>query len=187
MARENANYTAMNGAKLEYSSSQSGSYTQIYGLKTIPDIGGTPNTIDTTDLDNTEYETNIMGLKPAQQYDFEFTGWAPETSSVTQNITYTAQFDALLARYKIMYNLNGGTTSSDTTPKYSSSITSDLFFFDVTKEGDNFRGWAYKGEAVFDEKGNQLITPTLEERMSITSGVVVQCTTLETDLVLRRE
>ena len=62
MAREGAHYTALNGAKLEYSSSKTGTFTQIYGLKTIPEIGGEPNTIDTTDLDNTEYETSIMGL-----------------------------------------------------------------------------------------------------------------------------
>lgn len=90
MARENASYTAMNGAKLEYASSQTGSYTQIYGLKTIPDIGGTPNTIDTTDLDNTEYETNIMGLKPAQQYDFEFN---LETPTATANIKIASDLE----------------------------------------------------------------------------------------------
>lgn len=66
------NYHAYNGSKLEYASSESGTYSRIYGLKTIPDIGGEPNTIDTTDLDNTEYETNMYGLKPAQAYTFEF-------------------------------------------------------------------------------------------------------------------
>ena len=66
------NYHAYNGSKIEYSSTENGSYTRIYGLKNIPDIGGEPNTIDTTDLDNTEYETNMYGLKPAQAYTFEF-------------------------------------------------------------------------------------------------------------------
>lgn len=66
------NYHAYNGTKLEYSTSSTGSYTRIYGLKTIPDIGGEPNRIDTTDLDNTEYETNMYGLKPAQAYNFDF-------------------------------------------------------------------------------------------------------------------
>ena len=46
MAREGAHYTALNGAKLEYSTTKTGSYTQIYGLKTIPEIGGEPNDID---------------------------------------------------------------------------------------------------------------------------------------------
>jgi len=66
------NYHAYNGSKLEYSSSESGFYARIPGLRNIPDIGGEPNKIDTTDLDNTEYETNMYGLKPAQAYSFEF-------------------------------------------------------------------------------------------------------------------
>jgi len=66
------NYHSYNGTKIEYSSSESGVYTRIYGLKTVPDIGGEPNKIDTTDLDNTEYETNMYGLKPAQAYTLEF-------------------------------------------------------------------------------------------------------------------
>lgn len=65
-------YKAYNGSKLEYCATENGNYTQIKGLKTTPDIGGEPNTIDTTDLDNTEYETAINGLKPAQNYNFEF-------------------------------------------------------------------------------------------------------------------
>ena len=65
------NYHAANGSKLEYCATQSGSYTQIKGLRGIPEIGGEPNQIDTTDLDNTEYETAMNGLKPAQKYNFE--------------------------------------------------------------------------------------------------------------------
>ena len=66
------NYHAYNGSKIEYSETEEGTYTRIYGLRAIPDIGGEPNTIDTTDLDNTEYETNMYGLKPAQAYSLEF-------------------------------------------------------------------------------------------------------------------
>ena len=72
MARSGAKYHALNGAKLEYSATQSGTYKQIYGMLNIPDIGSTPNRIDTTDLDNLEFETSIMGLKPALELDFEF-------------------------------------------------------------------------------------------------------------------
>lgn len=90
MARAEASYTALNGAKLEYSATENGSYTQIYGLRTLPEIGGTPNTIDTTDLDNTEYETAILGLKPVQQYDFEFN---LETPSATANIKVASDLE----------------------------------------------------------------------------------------------
>ena len=81
MARSGAKYHALNGAKLEYCATQSGSYTRIYGLLNIPDIGGTPNKIDTTDLDNTEFETSIMGLKPAVELDFEFNMEDPATNA----------------------------------------------------------------------------------------------------------
>ncbi len=66
------NYHTYNGSKLEYSTSESGTYTRIYGLRSIPDIGGEPNDISTTDLDNEVYETAMLGLKPVQKYNFEF-------------------------------------------------------------------------------------------------------------------
>ena len=66
------NYHAYNGTKLEYSESAEGEFVKIAGLKTIPDIGGEPSEINTTDLDNVEYETAMYGLKPAQKYNFEF-------------------------------------------------------------------------------------------------------------------
>ena len=56
-------------------------YSRIYGLRTIPDIGGTPNEINTTDLDNTEYETAMLGLKPVQRYDFEFNMQDPNATA----------------------------------------------------------------------------------------------------------
>ena len=37
------NYHAANGSNLEYCATQSGSYTQIKGLRGIPEIGGEPN------------------------------------------------------------------------------------------------------------------------------------------------
>lgn len=66
------NYHAYNGSKLEYSTTENGTYTRIYGLRNIPDIGGEPNEISTTDLDNEVYETAMYGLKPVQKYTFEF-------------------------------------------------------------------------------------------------------------------
>ena len=72
MATLEKNYKAYNGSKLEYSETEAGVYTQIKGIKQTPDVGGTPNKIDTTDLDNLKYETAINGLIPAQDYTFEF-------------------------------------------------------------------------------------------------------------------
>ena len=90
MARSGANYHAFNGSKLEYKASSETTFTQIYGLSNIPDIGGTPNRIDTTDLDNTEFETSIMGLKPALELDFEFN---MEDPAATANIKLASDME----------------------------------------------------------------------------------------------
>lgn len=95
-------YNALNGTKLEYATTENGTYTQIKGLKTIPDIGGTPNTIDTTCLDNTKYETAINGLIPVQSYDFEFN---LEEPSATSNIKLVSDLedDETVAYWKLTY------------------------------------------------------------------------------------
>ena len=45
--------------------------TRVYGLASTPDFGGEPNTIDSTTLDNTEYETNVLGLQPSNVLSYE--------------------------------------------------------------------------------------------------------------------
>jgi hypothetical protein len=77
------NFHAYNGTKLWYATTDNEpsstpdtasqtDWTQIACITSAPDIGGEPNDIDTTNLDNTEYETAILGLKPVQKYTFEF-------------------------------------------------------------------------------------------------------------------
>ena len=89
---EEKSYSAYNGSKLEYSttSGTDGPWTQIKGIRQTPDIGGTPNKIDTTDLDNTKYETAINGLIPAQDYEFEFN---MEDPSATANIKLASDLE----------------------------------------------------------------------------------------------
>lgn len=90
MARTGAEYSAFNTSKLEYKETGGSSYTRIYGLANIPDIGGTPNKIDTTDLDNEKYETSIMGLQPALELDFEFN---MENPTATANIKLASDME----------------------------------------------------------------------------------------------
>ena len=59
------------GTKLEVKVGE-GEYVRLYGLASTPDFGGEPNTIDSTTLDNTEYETNVLGLQPANVLSYEF-------------------------------------------------------------------------------------------------------------------
>lgn len=81
------------GTKLEVKVG-SGDYVRLYGLASTPDFGGEPNTIDSTTLDNTEYETNVLGLQPSNVLSYEFNMMAliAQTDSagnaVQHNLTY---------------------------------------------------------------------------------------------------
>ena len=132
MARAEASYHAFNGSKLEYATTQSGTYTQIYGLKTTPDIGGTPNQIDTTDLDNTEYETAINGLKPAQQYEFEFN---MEDPTANANIKLAVDLEEAGTKAYWKYTLSNGIViafQSDVKTTISGGSSGDLLGFTMT-------------------------------------------------------
>lgn len=58
------------GTKLEVKIGDA-DYVRVYGLASTPDFGGEPNTIDSTTLDNTEYETNVLGLQSANILSYE--------------------------------------------------------------------------------------------------------------------
>ena len=75
------NYHAYSQTTLEYASSSTGSYTRIYGLRVVPDIGGEPDDIETTTLDNQKYKTAILGLQDIQKYTFEFNMEDPTAES----------------------------------------------------------------------------------------------------------
>lgn len=62
------------GARLEFTTvaePTDDDWTRVYGLASTPDFGGEPNTIDSTTLDNTEYETNVLGLQPSNVLSYE--------------------------------------------------------------------------------------------------------------------
>lgn len=81
MNEDTKNYHAYSQSKLEYCATQSGSYTRLYGLRVIPDIGGEPDDIETTTLDNQKYKTSILGLQDIQKYTFEFNMEDPSAES----------------------------------------------------------------------------------------------------------
>lgn len=82
------------GTKLEVKTSNEGDYVRLYGLASTPDFGGEPNTIDSTTLDNTEYETNVLGLQPSNVLSYEFNMMAlikqtdKDGKEVQHNLTY---------------------------------------------------------------------------------------------------
>ena len=100
------------------------------------------------------------------QYSYTFSGWTPEIVPAVEDATYIATYNKKLEEAKIYFDLDGGTTTHSTEPIYSSLKDSSQFFFDVTKENVNFRGWEYNGVKIFDQKGNKLADPELQEEMT---------------------
>ena len=78
---ESRNYHAYSQTKLEYCATQTGSYSRLYGLRVVPDIGSEPEDIETTTLDNQKYKTSILGLQDVQKYTFEFNMEDPSAES----------------------------------------------------------------------------------------------------------
>lgn len=77
------NYRIMTGAKLSYSPKDSGTYTQIIGLNSIPDLLGEPDTVESTTFDNLKYRSYVPGLQDIGTLSF---GFNLEDPSATANI-----------------------------------------------------------------------------------------------------
>lgn len=101
-----------------------------------------------------------------QNYNYTFSGWSPEIKAVTSDATYTAQYDGVLTAAYVTFDLNGGRTSSNSQSRYMSSIDAENFFFDVTKDDYNFRGWEYNDSKIFDGKGNKINNADIAETMT---------------------
>ena len=69
-------------------------------------------------------------------------------------------------RFVISFDLNGGQTTSNTAPITVTELTASSFFFNITKSDYTFRGWAYDGVKVFDEKGVQRSDPLMAPTMT---------------------
>ena len=61
----------VNGAKLSYKTSSSGSYTDMVGMTEMPDIGGEANKVEHSAIDD-EYKQYEVGQKDAGDLDFKF-------------------------------------------------------------------------------------------------------------------
>ena len=82
-------------------------------------------------------------VKPEDgQFTYTFAGWSPELSKVTNNITYTAQYEANLRSYQVTYDLNEGSwLSTENKFTYENGSTVAVSTFVPTREGYNFLGW----------------------------------------------
>ena len=78
----------------------------------------------------------------------------------------TAEIPCVEPVYRIIFNLNGGQSSSFVASKSVKSLNKDDFFFDVTKSDFNFRGWSCDGVKVFDENGTLVNHITMKPTMT---------------------
>lgn len=88
-------YNISAGTKLSYGSLQGdGSYpttwTDLIGATEIPEIGGDPETVETTTLDNLVYRTYIKGLQDLSSIQIPFN---LENPAATANINVIAGLD----------------------------------------------------------------------------------------------
>ena len=111
------------------------------------------------------YDSPTPTRDSTQNYNYTFSGWSPEIQAVRSDAVYTAQYIGTLTAAYVSFDLNGGTTNSNAQSRYMSSIDTENFFFDVTKENYNFRGWEYNGQKIFDGKGNKINNVDIAETM----------------------
>lgn len=63
--------TSTAGTLLKYSTLPVTTYTKLLDIVTYPDMGATPNKLDTTTLTATKYKTSILGLQELPDLTFE--------------------------------------------------------------------------------------------------------------------
>jgi hypothetical protein len=56
---------------LKYSSDNGSTFTKLVDIINYPDMGSTPNKLDTTDLSQTQFKTSILGLQELPDLTFE--------------------------------------------------------------------------------------------------------------------
>ena len=115
------NYAISAGSKLSYGALGAGgaypsSWTDLLGCTEIPEIGGAPDTVESTTLDNLVYRSYVKGLQDLGSLDFPFN---LETPAATSNINIIAGLNAdTIYGWKITY-ASGITVQLKSKPSYS--------------------------------------------------------------------
>lgn len=112
-----ATYSLGHGTTLEYSETENGTYTRLYGATSIPEIGGDADQVSTDSLDNQKFHTSIDGLMPALNIDIPFN---LDAQSAESNIKEVFDMEATGNEYyfKITYS-SGITVTFKSVVKYS--------------------------------------------------------------------
>lgn len=116
-----ATYTLGHGTKIEYSATENGTYTRLYGATSIPEIGGEADKISTDSLDSEKFHTTIDGLMPAVSLAIPFN---LDAESANANLKKVFDMEATGNEYyfKITYT-SGVVVSFKSVVKYSIGAT----------------------------------------------------------------
>ena len=105
-------------------------------------VDGNKLTIGTTEITATAAQEDA-------QYIYAFVDWTATPSTVTEDITITANFSATVKKYTVTFDMDGGTLSNgEQTDITSLSLdyntpASDLDDYEKTKDGYAFVKWQY--------------------------------------------
>lgn len=99
-------------------------------------------------------------------YSYTFSGWNPAIGEIHQNTTYVAQYDKKELPYTLIFDYDGGTSSSTTTTIKTDKLDKNLFSFDIKKKDYLFVGWSYNKKLVFDYEGNLVNDVIMESSMT---------------------
>ena len=112
-----ATYTLGHGTKIEYSATENGTYTRLYGATSIPEIGGEADKVSTDSLDSEKFHTTIDGLMPAVNLAIPFN---LDAESANANLKKVFDMEATGNEYwfKITYT-SGVVVSFKSVVKYS--------------------------------------------------------------------
>jgi len=82
------------------------------------------------------------------QYTYTFTGWSPEITAVSQDVTYVAQYSSSVNHYTVTWNVDGNVTTESyaygETPTFKGSTSKD----DDAQYTYTFTGWSPEVVAV---------------------------------------
>ena len=136
-------------------------------LLLIPLFAGCDPTDDGKATVNTDIKATAPEEKNSTNHSTETTVHDKSEDNISDEpITEQTPDEPEITTYRIVFHLNGGSSPSYVASKEVTGLSASDFFFDVKKDGFNFRGWSCDGVKVFDEYGNILQTVPLKETMT---------------------